>query len=78
MKDEKRYSRSYKSQKQPYKKAMARAKKEKVKLSNIMENVLIAYSEGWDVKAVKLEAGKGFAMDIFTQDFAVNLSKITK
>lgn len=57
---------------------MRRAKKEKGKLANIIENVVLAYANGLDIKAVKTEANGGRALDIFTENFSVRLSDITK
>lgn len=51
MKQEKRFTRGYKIKPAAYKKAMARAKKEKGKLANLVENVVIAYGYGLKIKA---------------------------
>lgn len=50
MKNEKRFTRGYKVRPSAYKKAMARAKKEKGTLANLVENVVIAYGYGLKVK----------------------------
>jgi len=76
MKQEKRNSRSYKTTDAIYKKAMKRAKKDGGKLSNIVENVVLAYSYGLDVKAVKMGSGVGHALDIFTENFSIRLNEI--
>lgn len=74
----KRYSRSYKATDSVYKNAMRRAKKEKGKLANIVENVVTAYAYGLDIKAVKIQSGEGHAIDIFTEDFSIKLNKLKK
>jgi hypothetical protein len=58
MKDEKRFTRGYKVKPSVYKKAMSRAKREKGKLANLMENVVLAYAYGLDIKAIKYDAFK--------------------
>jgi hypothetical protein len=78
MKDEKRTPRTYKAKDSVYKKAMRRAKKEKGKLSNVVENVVIAYAAGLNIKAVKTENNDGRSIDIFTDDFSVRLNDLNK
>lgn len=72
--DNKRYSRSYKSKKDVYKKAMRRAKKEKGTLSNLLENVVTCYAYGLDIKAIKIKEGEKAATAIDT--FSMNNSEI--
>lgn len=49
MKDTKRYSRSYKTTNKVYKDAMKRAKSEKKKLANVVEDFITAYSMGKNI-----------------------------
>lgn len=58
MANEKRFTRGYKVKPSLYKKAMARAKKEKGTLANLVENAVIAYAYGLDIKATKYDAFK--------------------
>ncbi len=44
--EEKRKARAYKIADKPYKKAMRRAKKDKVKLASMVEDFVFAYAEG--------------------------------
>jgi hypothetical protein len=78
MNAEKRITRGYKVKPSVYKKAMARAKREKGKLANLMENVALAYSYGLEIKAVKTKENGGTALDVFTINFAIELSRIDK
>lgn len=75
---EKRIVRGYKVKPSVYKKAMARAKKEKGKLANLMENVAMAYANGLAIKAVKTKENGGTALDIFSLNFSVDLANIDK
>lgn len=52
---EKRFTRGYKVKPSVYKKAMARAKKEKGTLANLLENVVVSYAYGLDIKATKYD-----------------------
>lgn len=47
--DTKRYTHTYKTKKNIYKKAMARAKREKGSLANLIENVVILYAQDFDL-----------------------------
>lgn len=72
---QKRKPRTYKATNEAYESARKRAKKDKSNLSNIIENVVTAYAAGWDVKAVRVGNGGGHAIDIFTEDFSIKLTK---
>jgi hypothetical protein len=55
--NEKRFTRGYKIKPSLYKKAMLRAKKEKGNLANLVENVVMAYAYGMDIKATNYVTG---------------------
>lgn len=78
--NEKRYVRGYKVKPSIYKKAMSRAKKEKGALANIVENVVMAYAYGLDIKAIKINGDEGTAraLDIFSENFAITLNELPK
>jgi hypothetical protein len=63
--EEKRAVRSYKAKQTHYVKASRRAKKAGGTLTNLLENVVIGYSEGMDVKLIQYKENSGTAMDIF-------------
>lgn len=76
MKVLKRKPRSYKIADVYYKRATKRAKKDKIKLSTILERVVAAYGNGMDVKAVKINDNHtATAFDIFTEDATINFCK---
>ena len=75
---EKRLNKGYKVKPVFYKKAMSRAKKEKGKLANLLENVVIAYAYGLDIKAISLKPGNGTAIDIFSEEFSERIEAIRK
>jgi hypothetical protein len=75
---EKRIVRGYKVKPSVYKKAMARAKKEKGKLANLMENVALAYANGLSIKAIRTKENGGTALDAFSLNFSVYLANIDK
>ena len=52
MKQQKRNTRTYKTTDSVYKKAMRRAKREKGKLSTMLESVVIGYAHGFDIKLI--------------------------
>jgi hypothetical protein len=78
MVNEKRKARSYKVKDSSYLKAMGRAQEENGALANILENVVIAYSYGLDIKAVKTKRNGGIAIDVFSEDFAADISQFKK
>jgi hypothetical protein len=53
--DEKRELKGYKVKPSVYRLAMKRAKKEKGHLANLIENVVLCYAYGLDVKATKYD-----------------------
>lgn len=55
MNNEKRIVKGYKVKPSIYKKAMQRAKKEKGALANLLENVVMSYAYGLDIKATKYD-----------------------
>lgn len=57
MKDEKRYSRSYKATDSDYKAAMKRAKKNKVPLAQTIENWVKLYGQGYCVGLIESLTG---------------------
>lgn len=73
-----RRQRAYKVKDEFYDKAMLRAKKEGGTIANLVENVLIAYSFGLEIKAVKSYAGGGRAIDVFTTDGALSIMDFCK
>lgn len=75
---EKRKQCAYKVRGSFYEKAKTRARKESGTLANLLENVVIAYSYGLDIKAISLKSGSGSAVDIFAEDFAEKVLAIKK
>jgi hypothetical protein len=73
-KQEKRLNKGYKVKDSFYKKAKKRADKEGGTLANILENVVIAYSFGMDIRAVKTKANGAIAIDVFSTNFSEDLS----
>lgn len=78
MNAEKRLNKGYKVKNAFYKKAMRRARKEKGTLANLLENVVIAYSYGLDIKAINLKPGNGISIDFFAEDFSERIEAIRK
>lgn len=76
MATDKKTVRSYRVSESTYKKANKRARKDGSTLAAIIENVVVAYARGLDIKAVKSYPGGGHAIDIFTEDFSIKLDKI--
>ena len=58
---EKRYSNSYKCTTKVYNKAMRRAKKEKIYLSNLIEDVVSAYAKGDELYLFVTNYQSGFS-----------------
>lgn len=75
---EARKARSYKVTDKHYFKALKRAEKEKGHLANILENVVMAYSEGLVIKAVKKQEKGAIALDVFTSNFSIELDSIRR
>jgi hypothetical protein len=63
--EEKRIVRSYKAKQTHYVNASKRAKKEGGTLTNLLENVVIGYGEGMDVRLVSYNGNTGTATDVF-------------
>lgn len=76
MADEKRHPRTYKINTTAYKNAMKRAKKEKGKLSNLVENVVLAYSYGMEIKVVKVKDNRATALDVLCENFSERITAI--
>lgn len=76
MNTEKRLNKGYKVKETFYKKAIKRARKENGTLANLLENVVIAYSYGLDIKAISIKPGNGHSIDIFCENFSERISKI--